>query len=278
MTGTASEAYASSAAAPPPASPAVVRTAVSLDRPASIIDLDRPRAVPEILRDALDLYRRFPALFLGLAVGIVAVSALGIIGVWGGELWSGFDPEHPAAPWATYQLAQTIVVSPLIAAIHARAVMRLGAGERPATGTVLNEGLEALPRLLVVVIMAAVLTLLGLLLFVVPGIWIGVLMTVVGCACVVEDLGGPDALRRSRDLVTDNWWRTFGLLLLTILITFAVAAVAGIVVQGIADALDSGALGLLAIIVVDTITLTFGALVTTLLYFDLRHRAQHRPL
>lgn len=245
---------------------------MTLDHSPAIIDLDRPRDVATILRDALGLYRRFPQLFLGLAVGIVATSVLVIIGIWGGELWSGYDPEHPAAPWLTYQLAQVFVVAPLISAIHARVVMRLGRGERPGLGEVLNEGLEVLPVLLVAILLATLLTLGALLLLIIPGIWVGVLMTVVGCACVVEDLRGPDALRRSRDLVTNNWWRTLGLIVAAAVLSLVVALLAGMAVQGLADAIDSGAVGLIGIILVDTLTLTFQALVTTLLYFDLRHR------
>ena len=54
----------------------------------------------------------------------------------------------------------------------------------------------------------------GLILCIVPGVWLGVLFALVTPALVLERCGVGTAFRRSKKLVDGAWWRTFGILLL----------------------------------------------------------------
>ena len=64
------------------------------------------------------------------------------------------------------------------------------------------------------ILLAAVGVALGLLLLVIPGIYLAVRWFFVPQAVVVENARGPAALRRSRELTSGTWWRTFGIILL----------------------------------------------------------------
>jgi hypothetical protein len=77
---------------------------------------------------------------------------------------------------------------------------------------------------------AVLLGVLGFLLLLVAagfGIYFGVSFTVAPSALILESVPAPTALRRSRRLVRDNWWRTLGIPLLAGLM----ASLAGYVVQ-----------------------------------------------
>jgi len=56
-------------------------------------------------------------------------------------------------------------------------------------------------------------TILGLIALIVGAIYVWVRLVVVAPAVVVENERGMGAIRRSWDLVQDNWWRIFGTLI-----------------------------------------------------------------
>jgi hypothetical protein len=134
-------------------------------------------------------------------------------------------------------------------------------------------GFARLGPILVVSILVGLATLLGLIVFIIPGIYIGVRLAVSTQALVVEDKRGTEAMRRSWDLVGGHWWHAALTLLVAGLITGVVNAVitapfsAGAwLLQGIAAA------------VATTVTLPYGALVGVLLYLDLRARKERLDL
>jgi len=106
----------------------------------------------------------------------------------------------------------------------------------------------------------------GLLLLVVPGLYLLTVWAVVAPVIVIERRRVTDSLGRSRQLVRDSGWPVFG----TILIAFAIAAIASLALTQLADALATGlpvrvVLGALAA----TVTAPVGALVASVLYFRL---------
>ena len=91
-------------------------------------------------------------------------------------------------------------------------------------------------------------------------------------AVVADELGPVEALRRSWDLVRDNWWRVLGIWIMLGLLGAMAGLVLAVPVGALAAVADSGALLVAAQVVVDSITLSFTALGGTLLFFDLRAR------
>jgi hypothetical protein len=130
-------------------------------------------------------------------------------------------------------------------------------------------GFARLSPILVVAILVGLATLLGLIVFVIPGIYIGVRLAVSIQALVVEDKRGAEAMRRSWALVGGHWWHTAFTLLVAGLLTGVVNAV-------ITAPFGAGAWFLqgVAAAIATTVTLPYGALVGVLLYLDLRARKE----
>jgi hypothetical protein len=99
--------------------------------------------------------------------------------------------------------------------------------DRPATlGQAFSFALTRFGALLGSVILAGLITFLGTLLCIIPGIYLGVLYAFVSQVVVLESLSGTDALSRSKHLVTGFWWRVFGVIFL---IQFVLGMVSGLV-------------------------------------------------
>ena len=118
--------------------------------------------------------------------------------------------------------------------------------------------------------MAALGIALGLLALILPGIYLLVRWYFVSQAVVVERLRGVDALRRSGELVQDAWWRTFAIV---VLVNVA-AAIPGVLIlaplDAAAEAADRQLVSLAGSIAAEILTMPFVALVSTLLFYDLR--------
>ena len=125
--------------------------------------------------------------------------------------------------------------------------------------------------LFLVLVLSWLLTMLGFVLFVVPGIVVGVLLAVSVPALVVEGTRVRDALLRSWNLVGGRWWHTFGTLLLTWLLL-------GLVANLVDNAAGGFGHGWVAETVAQALAITlvtpFAALVVVLLYLDLRARRE----
>ena len=129
---------------------------------------------------------------------------------------------------------------------------------------------------------------LGLLLCVIPGIFLWVALSVSAPALVLERGTVFGSMGRSRRLVTNLWWRTFGILLLAALVSFVVALVVEIpiLIVGVGSAFATGIgstdgdyvlaqlLTAVASIIAGALTYPFAASVSTLLYVDMRMRKE----
>ncbi|MFF3914892.1 glycerophosphoryl diester phosphodiesterase membrane domain-containing protein [Streptomyces sp. NPDC001852] len=138
----------------------------------------------------------------------------------------------------------------------------------------------------------AALLVLGLLAATVVGVWLGIRFYLAAPALMLERQGIVKSLKRSAKLVRGSWWRTFGIVLLTLLITVIVASVISIpfTLIGAAVSGDStgdvlgttgGPIGWTALIIRGigaligtTLTLPISAGVTVLLYIDQRIRRE----
>src|SRR2546430_16884987 len=71
-------------------------------------------------------------------------------------------------------------------------------------------GLEAFRPVFGALVIAAAGVVLGLFVFILPGIWLFVRWAFVPQAVVLDGRRGVAALQRSAELVTGSWWRGFG--------------------------------------------------------------------
>lgn len=106
----------------------------------------------------------------------------------------------------------------------------------------------------------------GLILLIVPGLFLLTIWLVIVPAIMLEGCGVSASFARSQELVRGYGWSVFGVIALTVLIYLGVAILFGV----LRDALDSEWAGLALNIVLQTITAPFLALAWTTTYYELR--------
>jgi hypothetical protein len=129
-------------------------------------------------------------------------------------------------------------------------------------------GLRRFGSVLLVALLVGLTVGVGFLLLVIPGIIFLTFFAVSVPALVIENRRGTDAMRRSWNLVSGNFWHALG--------TILVAAIIAGVVSGIIGAIGGSNWFVRWIFtaVAQIITVPFTALVGVLLYLDLRARKE----
>ena len=138
----------------------------------------------------------------------------------------------------------------------------------------LVSGFEAFTPLFGAVVLAALGVVLGLICFIVPGVFLLVRWYFVPQAVVIEGARGTGALAHSFGLVQGRWWRTFGLVALPNLAIVVPGLLLLVPFAAIAESTDRAVWELVGSIVATSVTTPFVALYSTLLYYDLAARAE----
>jgi hypothetical protein len=106
---------------------------------------------------------------------------------------------------------------------------------------------------------------IGLLLLIVPGLFLLTIWAVIVPAIVIGQSGALESFGYSRSLVRGNGWNVFGTLVLVFLILIAAEIVLGLILAGLPALLRSG----ISSVVAGTLVAPFLALVVTLIYYRL---------
>jgi len=261
--------------------------------------------LPELLDELFRLYRRHFQLIVGVALvvalpGLVWSLVTGTYRVGFGTLFNQF-PTPGSSPTALTS-SQTsafflaglggLILLPFSVGAVYRAVTDAALG-RPATiGSVLRETLARYWVLLGfigvvfgILIVWAIALVIGTVLLVIPGIavfcagiYVFIRLSLGVAAMMAEDIGPIRGLGRSWNLVSGQWWRTFGILLIVgimqIVITYALFILFGL----IAALASTGDFELAVVQVGGTLLSAIVSPITTiaitLLYFDLRVRKE----
>ncbi|MET8763928.1 hypothetical protein [Lentzea sp. NPDC004782] len=267
----------------------------------------RPLGVGEIVDGAVTTMRKYPVLLLGAAAVVAAITQIAGLLVqlpFLDDLTSvaKLDPNTMTQQEAMDQLARgvtgfftgtalslllllvgTVFLSGFITVVVGHAVLG-----RPVTFSQAWE--EFKPRLLPLLgatLLSGLVVTIGVILCILPGIYVGVLFSLIGPALVLERCGVGTAFTRSRVLVNGAWWRTFGILVLAAVISWVISwiislpfGLLGAASNGFSAeptaALSVGSLVLSTIgaIIASTITLPFSSAVNVLIYVDRRMRAE----
>jgi hypothetical protein len=238
-----------------------------------VIELERPRDARALLRDSLGVYLGHFWTFLALGALVVIPAELIVGGVGLGQLTAGYDKSPNFAEVAIPNVVSYLVVAPLITAICVYALRSVAAGGSPGAREATVRGFEQFSPIFFAVLLAALGTVLGAVL-IVPGVYLFVRWYFVPQTVVLEHTAGPEALRRSARIVEGSWWRTFGLILLVNVLALVVVVVVGSPFMAGAERADRAVWELIGQIVASSVVQPFGALYSTLLYFDLRARAR----
>jgi hypothetical protein len=236
----------------------------------SKVDLERAKSVGEIIADALRCYRAYPVLFVTLTLAVVVPYAVIVGLVEGANLIGG--TRHGAVAALVLVLVALLLVGPLISALHVHAVVELGAQRVPKFREVFARGLRVLPVVAAAQVVAGIATGLGFVLFIVPGLFLLAVWAVVAQVAAIENTDWMGALRRCADLTRGSRWHALGVVL-------SVGVINAVIERSFGAAVGSGvsAGALIVGVVVETITLSFAALTSAMLYFDLRARAGRGP-
>jgi hypothetical protein len=175
-----------------------------------------------------------------------------------------------------------IVVSLVATSLATAAAYRLVAdaylGRPVDPDASLRFGLRRLGSVIWVSILFGLGLFAGLLLLVVPGIFVTVAWSVATPVLLAENLRGSSAIRRSRALVRGRWWPCAGVVYLMYLLELIVYFGILFVIARIVD--SSGNDSLLFVeegvtsLIASTLVLPFHVAVTTVLYIDLRVRKE----
>ena len=135
-----------------------------------------------------------------------------------------------------------------------------------AAGDLLRSAAPFIGPLIGVGLFAGICIGFGLLLFLIPGLFLLTIWAVVAPVIVVERAGVFESLGRSRDLVRGHAWQVFGVIL-----TFLIVAIGSFLFRAIGAAISDGpALRIVFGVIAYTVTAPIGALVASVLYFRLR--------
>jgi hypothetical protein len=225
--------------------------------------MDRRLQAGGVMGEALSLYRDQAGLLVPLGFWIFLTGAV-LKALAGDEI----TLLVPAAVVA-------LILGTLYEGIVISRVRDLRDGKRDfPVGDLAREVLPVLPGMIAALIALIVLVFLGLLLFVVPGLYLVTIWAVVLPAIVIERRGVLAAFGRSRQLVRGNGWPVLGVILLTLLIVIG----ASVVLTGLVEGLVEGDLLRGVFIAIATaITAPISGLVTTVLYFRLLTIGDEEP-
>lgn len=199
----------------------------------------------------------------------------------------GFLAPHPVQPAAIWPVLAgellvgvlALLAGQLAAGALVQAISKGYMGEAPSWREALRVALSRLGSILLVGLMVGLGAVLGLLLFIAPGVYLYGAWAVVMPAVVLEGMKGRRALSRSRHLVKGRWWPTFGALAAGALLVAIVAAAIGGVLEAISGlAVHNSAAEIIVAQALTGITgiclAPFTATLVAVIYFDLRTRKE----
>jgi hypothetical protein len=156
-----------------------------------------------------------------------------------------------------------LAISPIIGAASTYAIGEVYLGRETTIGDSMRKGLSIFVPLLGTSILAALATMGGMLLLILPGIWVALGLIVLSQVMVLEGRFGTSGLSRSFERQRG---RAFGIL-------FVVLLVQGVIGFGVGLALGAiPVLGGIAAGVVAAVSGAYTAAVSVVLYFDIRCR------
>ncbi|PZS16831.1 MAG: hypothetical protein DLM54_10590 [Acidimicrobiales bacterium] len=250
--------------------------------------------VGDILDGAFKLFRaNLGTLAVVIAVLVVPIQLLAafftrnLLG--GGNFFSAFSQArklHPSglggggmfggtSTWVVYAVNSVMLV--VVAGAISRVVASSYLGEQLRPGPAIRAVLRRLWALLVAWFLAHILLIIGLVLFILPGLLVMALFVPLVPAIVVEGLGPLAGMRRSWRLAKRRVWAVMGIALLVGLMASVLGFSIGLIPQAGGLLVGSHYGWILTGIgraLADLIVLPLTGIAATLIYFDLRIRTE----
>jgi hypothetical protein len=249
----------------------------------------RPLSIGELLDAAFAAVRRnFGTLVLCTLVVVVPVAIVNTL-ISASSSDAAFDfgstntiTEDEIAPYVAGTLASSLL-SLLAQTLTAAACLRAVGGDVVGSPANANQSLRYAAKrigpLLWVSVLYVLALIAGVLMCLVGAVWLGVLFCLATPAVMFEEARGANAMRRSRTLIEDHWWRVFGALIVGYLIVGVLQGLLGALVGGVilvnsdSELLNAVVITLISIIGF-ALSLPFASALLTYIYFDLRVRKE----
>jgi hypothetical protein len=208
-----------------------------------------------VLGEAWQMYRRFAAHLLAIAFVIYVAAAI-VAGLLSLAHTVGLLLAEIVELFAAFLLQATLVKA--VQDIRdGRADLSIGETVSAATPYIWSVAGAS--------ILAGIAITIGLVLIIVPGLWLITIWAVIIPCIVIERSGALASFGRSRQLVKGHGWHVFGTLVLVFIIMIVVNIVLGIIFSALPLLWRDG----LSTVVSGTLVAPFLALVVTLIYYRL---------
>jgi hypothetical protein len=182
-----------------------------------------PSSLGGILDDGFKLFKETWKKLLAVAVVASILSTIPQLMI---EGLKGIKPaQQPGLPAIGVGAVLTIFVMILLSLV-AYSVLLAGThqaaqSESVSLGSAVRTGLARAPALLGAYILGGLAIMVGLILLIIPGLWLMIALFPAFLVPVVERLGPAASLSRGYRLVKGSWWRTAGILTVMFLIVAA---------------------------------------------------------
>jgi hypothetical protein len=208
-----------------------------------------------VLGEAWSMYRAHAWHLLAIAFVIYVAAAivaalLSLAGVFGSLLGSVVEL------FAAFLLQATLIKA-VQDVRDGRADLSIGATVSAATPYIWSVAAAA--------ILAGIAITIGLILIIVPGLWLITIWAVIIPVIVIERTGALASFGRSRQLVRGHGWHVFGTLVLVFVILLVVEFILALIFAALPLVLRSG----LGTVISGTLVAPFLAVVVTLIYYRL---------
>lgn len=240
---------------------------------------DRDVSVGRVFQRAIDAVRINPVVIIGLGLLVGAVPSL-LLSILSASLGLGLA----AAPtsfsisrffgFLFFSVVITVVVSCFVQAAITRATVSASEGRKASFGECLGAAVRVFLPLIAMAILSGLAMMLGVFLFVVPGIILFLMWSVASPAMVIERGGILGSLRRSAELTKGSRWKILAMFLVLIVAYWLLSLLIGVV--GLAEYRPATAAGLtitnlIGSIILGTAFNTAAGAMWPSLYVELRH-------
>jgi hypothetical protein len=235
-----------------------------------------PKTLGEILSGAFNIYKANASKLL-LIVAVVVVPLSFISALFSGVVFRGTTNAQDVVIDRSFGLflagaLVTTVISVIISAMLQAAILRAAAqatiGDPVDPEESYRFGFKRFGSVILVSLLVGLAVAGGFILLVIPGIIFFIFFSVSVPVLIVENRRGRAAMSRSWNLVKGHFWHAFGV--------FVVAAIIVGIISGVIGAIGGSAWFVRWIFTAigTIITAPFSALVSVLLYLDLRSRSE----
>jgi len=218
--------------------------------------------IGDVLSEAWALYRRFLWQFFLTALVVFAV--LDLLGALAAT--AAGDSVGAGLFWGLIAFVISIVGYFWVQGALVELVRDVRDGRQDRTiGETYSTVQPRLPALIAAGILAAIGIGIGLILLIVPGLFLLTIWSMLVPVIVIEGRSAGESFSRSREVVRGNGWSVFGLVLITFITIGIASALIRLLFSPLPDFLDAWIGGLVA----HSLTIPFAAAALTTAYFKL---------